>query len=341
MTEEESIVQDIKQLENHLFNVTDDTQFQSIARKIFTFQYKLNPVYNRYCEFLGKTPYNCRDLKDIPFLPIDFYKKHKVLTDGTDYEMLFESSGTTGMERSKHFLKRVDLYKKSFRKGYELFYGKPEDYCVLALLPGYLENKHSSLIHMAKGLMADSKCSESGFYLNDLDKLAEKLIYLNKKRKKVLLLGVSFALLDMAEKFPMELKNTIVMETGGMKGRRKEITREELHEALKKGFGVNEIHSEYGMAELLSQAYSKHDGIFQTPPWMKIFIRDAYDPYEVHKESEDNSVNGGINIVDLANLYSCSFIETKDIGKLYPNGTFEVVGRLDYSDIRGCNLMVI
>jgi hypothetical protein len=247
------------------------------------------------------------------------------------------------MEHSSHYIKKLELYRKSYENTFRLFYGSPEEYCIMGLLPGYWENKHSSLISMVKGLIEKSEHPFSGFYLDNLVDLKERLVELDRKGEQILLLGVSFALLDLVEYHPMQLKNTIVMETGGMKGRRKEITRDELHDRLRKGLGVKQVHSEYGMAELLSQAYSKGRGKFQTPPWMKIIIRDAYDPFELNasETGKRSAKSGGINVIDLANIYSCAFIETKDIGRQYPDGTFEVQGRFDYSDIRGCNLMVV
>jgi phenylacetate-coenzyme A ligase PaaK-like adenylate-forming protein len=341
MTHANAAESEFRRLEEKIFEIDNNDEFNSIAHHTFYLQYYHNPTFKAYCDYLGKNPQNCNDLKTLPFLPIDFFKSKEVLTGNSNYEIFFESSGTTGMKRSRHFLKKKKLYQESYNKGFNIFYGKPEEYCILALLPGYIENKHSSLITMVDGLIKQSNCPESGFYLSSFKELAERLSQLDKKGKKVLLLGVSFALLDMAEKYPLQLNNTIIMETGGMKGRRKEITREELHGRLKQAFNVEKIHSEYGMAELLSQAYSTGNGKFQTPPWMKVMARDAYDPFEILDGGEKEPLSGAINVIDLANLYSCSFIETKDIGKLYPDKTFEVLGRLDYSDIRGCNLMVM
>ncbi|HKL37267.1 MAG TPA: hypothetical protein VJ876_00130, partial [Bacteroidales bacterium] len=245
------------------------------------------------------------------------------------------SSGTTGMERSSHYIHRLDIYRTSLLRAFEQFYGPVRDYCLLALLPGYADNPDSSLILMVNELIREGAHPDSGFFLDDLDSLADKLRELEERGQKSLLLGVSFALLEMAERYHLPLKNTIVMETGGMKGRRAEITREELHHKLMSSFDLKSIHSEYGMAELLSQAYSNGGGQFRTPPWMRVWIRDYYDPFHWVPPGK----SGGINIIDLANLHSCPFIETKDIGKLHPNGSFEVLGRFDYSDIRGCNLL--
>lgn len=252
-------------------------------------------------------------------------------------QIIFTSSGTTGAKTSQHVVTDISLYEKSFLKAFEHFYGPVSHYCILALLPAYLEREGSSLVYMVDSLITKSRHSNSGFYLNNLDDLKKQLMLLQKKGQKTLLIGVSFALLDLAETMRFPLKNTIVMETGGMKGRRREMIRSELHQILKNAFGVEQIHSEYGMTELLSQGYSKGHGIFNCPPWMKVLIRDTEDPLSIQKSGK----NGGINIIDLANLNSCPFIATQDLGKVHPNGSFEVLGRFDHSDIRGCNLMVV
>ena len=270
-------------------------------------------------------------------MPISFFKTHKVTSTQKEPETIFTSSGTTQSTTSKHFVPDIELYEKSFLKAFELFYGMPKDFCILALLPSYLEREGSSLIYMVNSLIEKSGHPHSGFYLHNLEELHQKLKILESKGAKTLLIGVSFALLDLVEQFPSNLTNTTVMETGGMKGRRKELIREELHQILEKGLGVEHIHSEYGMTELLSQGYSKGNGIFETPPWMKIVTRDTEDPLSI----QPNGKTGGVNVIDLANLYSCSFIATQDLGKTHPNGTFEVLGRFDDSDIRGCNLMVL
>jgi len=259
-----------------------------------------------------------------------------VVSVTNELQIIFTSSGTTGTQVSKHFVPNLKLYEESFNRTFEQFYGPIEDYVVLGLLPSYLEREGSSLIYMVNHFIQNSKYPESGFYLNQWDKLAEKLNVLDQSGKKVLLIGVSFALLDLVENHQFSLKNTIIMETGGMKGRRKELIRTELHDQLKKGFGVSKIHSEYGMTELLSQAYSKGDGIFKCPSWMKVLIRDTEDPLTII-----NHQTGGINIIDLANIKSCSFIATQDLGKVNNDGSFEILGRFDSSDIRGCNLMVL
>ena len=320
-----------------IFNISSREEFQKVALQVFNHQFKNNKVYRSFCDLLYVHPSDITKIEDIPFLPIQFFKQRKVLSSLDEVDEVFTSSGTTGSITSKHFVTDIELYKKSYLKGFHHFYGNIEDYTVLALLPNYLERKGSSLVFMVDDLIKKSNKKESGFYLNNLDELAEKLINLNQKNQKTLLIGVSFALLDLIEKYQFNLSNTIVMETGGMKGRRKELIREELHHQLKIGFGVSEIHSEYGMTELLSQAYSKGNGIFETPPWMKVFTRDTEDALTVQSKGK----TGGINIIDLANYNSCSFIATQDLGKVHENETFEIIGRFDHSEIRGCNLMVL
>lgn len=324
-------------IKQHLFNIRSGSEFKQLALSAFLFQYQKNPVYRQYCELLDTTPADVKDINDIPFLPIEFFKRHKVLAGEDSWEKVFVSSGTTGMQPGSHYVKSLDLYRRSFLTTFSRFYGQIDDYCILALLPDYSEQEHSSLVFMARELINQTGHPDSRFYLHDYSALADKLSSLESRNQQVLLLGVSFALLELVEKYNFKLNNTIVMETGGMKGRREEITREELHRLLKEGFGVDRIHSEYGMAELLSQAYSRESGIFNAPPWMKILVRDLYDPFQFVKHGR----SGGINVIDLANIYSCPFIETKDVGKLNNNNSFEVLGRFDYSDIRGCNLMVM
>lgn len=324
-------------LEANLFNVQSEKDFERIALSIFHYQIHNNPVYNNYCTLLGVEPAKVKAIEHIPFLPVEFFRRHRVLCGNDRWQNLFISSGTTGMERSKHYVKRLDIYRKSFLQTFERFYGSLRDYCILAVLPGYGEQRHSSLIYMVHELMEQTGHPESGFYLHDYPALVDKLQRLMDRHQKILLFGASYALLDLVESCKLQLKNTTVMETGGMKGRREEITREKLHAILMKGFGVRRIHSEYGMTELLSQAYAKESGIFHTPPWMKVMIRDVYDPFQYVGAGK----SGGINVIDMANLYSCAFIETKDLGRLHDQGSFEVLGRFDYSDVRGCNLMVM
>lgn len=320
-----------------IFNITTEKAFITHALNVFKFQYENNNVYRSFCDLLYKNPSDVTALHQIPFLPIQFFKSHDVLSANTPTEITFSSSGTTGQITSKHHVTDLKVYEDSFKKGFSHFYGNVEDYTILALLPNYLEREGSSLVYMVDHLIKDSKQPKSGFYLNNLDELKDTLLQLENEGKKTLLIGVSFALLDLVERYQFNLKNTIIMETGGMKGKRKEIIREELHQLLKSGFGVDQIHSEYGMTELLSQAYSKGNGVFNCPPWMKILTRDTEDALTVF----DTKKTGGINVIDLANINSCAFIATQDLGKPLNNDSFEVIGRFDNSDIRGCNLMVL
>lgn len=320
-----------------VFDLTNPEQFKKIVLDIFRYQATENEVYRQYIKALKINVDNIKQLEQIPFLPIEFFKTHIIITD---YRLqiadckIFTSSGTTGSIQSKHYVNDIRIYEKSYRKGFEYFYGNIEEYCILALLPSYLEREGSSLIYMMDDLIKKSKHPESGFYLNNYDELLLKLKQL--QGQKILLLGVTYALLDLVEKKDLNLKNTIIMETGGMKGKREELVREELHERLCKGFGVDVIHSEYGMTELLSQAYSKGNGVFTCPPWMKILIRDTNDPFTILPDNK----TGGINVIDLANINSCSFIATQDLGRALSDNSFEVLGRFDNSDIRGCNLLV-
>ena len=304
--------------------------------KVFRFQYENNAVYQEFCDFLDTDVQKVKSLGQIPFLPIQFFKNQDVVSNADAVQETFTSSGTTGMITSKHLVTDISLYEQSYRIAFSEFYGNIEDYAVLALLPSYLERSGSSLIYMVKDLIQLSNNENSGFYLHNYDELITKLIELDNSGQNVILIGVTYALLDLVEKQKFQLKNTIIMETGGMKGKRKEMIREELHQILCNGFGVQNIHSEYGMTELLSQAYSLGKGIFECPSWMRILIRDTEDAMTY----VNNGKTGGINVIDLANINSCSFIATQDLGKKYPNNSFEVLGRFDNSDIRGCNLMV-
>ena len=322
---------------NSIFNIHSESDFKATALEVFNFQFEHNAVYRSFCDLLYKHPSDVKSVEEIPFLPIEFFKTHTVVSTNKPTEATFTSSGTIGSSLSKHHVCDLDVYKQSFRRGFESFFGSIEDFSVLALLPSYLEREGSSLVYMANDMIVQSKHPESGFYLHDLDALKNTLISLDAKGQKTLLIGVSYALLDLIEAYSFELKHTIVMETGGMKGQRKELVKSELHALLKQGFGVDTIHSEYGMTELLSQAYSKGDGIFETPPWMKVMTRDPEDALSIQPIGK----SGGINIIDLANINSCAFIATQDLGKLNPDGTFEILGRFDQSDIRGCNLMVL
>ena len=324
-------------IKDAIFNISNLEQFETLALQVFKYQFENNPVYRSYCDLLFRHPSDTKRIEDIPFLPIQFFKTHQVITGEKEPDIIFSSSGTTGSTTSKHYVQDLTLYEESFTKAFDLQYGQPTDYVILGLLPSYLERTGSSLIYMVNHFIKHSPHPESNFYLNNLDELYKTLRSLEAREKKTLLIGVSFALLDFVEQYQLKLKHTIVMETGGMKGRRTELVRTELHEQLCRGFGVDCIHSEYGMTELLSQAYSKGNGIFECPPWMKIIIRDTEDPLSMLPPNK----NGGINIIDLANLNSCAFISTQDLGKLHHNGHFEVIGRFDHSDVRGCNLMVM
>jgi phenylacetate-coenzyme A ligase PaaK-like adenylate-forming protein len=320
-----------------IFNISSEADFNKKALELFKFQFEENPVYRSFCDLLYKHPSDIKKLEDIPFLPIKFFKTHEVLSAKKEIQKTFTSSGTTGSMVSQHHVLDLNLYKRSFQNGFAHFYGNIEDYAVLALLPSYLEREGSSLVYMVEDIIQESKHPKSGFYLDDLYALKQTLLALEKSGQKTLLIGVSYALLDLIEFHQFELKHTIIMETGGMKGRRKELIKSELYSILKKGFGVNTIHSEYGMTELLSQAYSKGDGLFSSPPWMNVLIRDPEDALTILPKGK----SGGINIIDLANVHSCAFIATQDLGKIHENGTLEVLGRFDQSDIRGCNLMVL
>ena len=322
---------------DNIFNIASEAAFETIALQVFKFQFENNPVYRSFCDLLYKNPSDIKRVEDIPFLPISFFKSHEILSSSEEIQEIFTSSGTTGSTTSKHAVTDISIYEESFRKGFKHFYGDIEDYTILALLPNYLEREGSSLIYMVNDFIEKSKKPESGFYLNNLEALTSKLLQLEQQGEKVLLIGVSFALLDLVEKHRFQLKNTIIMETGGMKGRRKELIREELHAILEDGFGVSNIHSEYGMTELLSQGYSKGNGIFTCPNWMRILTRDTEDALSIQAPGK----TGGLNVIDLANINSCSFIATQDLGKLHSDGSFEIIGRFDHSDIRGCNLMVL
>ena len=314
----------------------DSEPFRSLALEIFRFQYDNNPIYRLYTDTLGIDPDAVRAITEIPFLPVSFFKTHAVKTTDFTPEAVFESSGTTGTRGSLHEVKDLELYQKSFTAGFELFYGPVKDWCIIGLLPAYLERSNSSLVVMVDALIRESGHPDSGFYLYEHAKLFELLGRLEATRQKTLVIGVTFALLDFAESYSLPLRHTIVMETGGMKGRRKEITRAELHDFLTARLGLSVIHAEYGATELLSQAYSDGNGLFTCPPWMQVLPRAEDDPLETRLQGE-----GILNIIDLANVYSCSFLATEDIGRIHPDGRFEVAGRVDNSDIRGCSLMVV
>ena len=326
-------------LEQQVFNIQDEKEFGAVALRIFQFQYVNNLLYRDYCDAVKKNPATVRRLGEIPFLPVSFFKTHRIETTAFDPELLFKSSGTTGGQTSTHFVKSAALYQRSFSRCFWEVFGDPGDYCILGLLPSYLERGNSSLVYMVEQLVRQSCHENSGFYLDEFNKLNEVLCHLESRNQKTLVFGVTFALLDFSGRYPQNLKSAMVVETGGMKGRREELTREELYTRLKKNFGLETIYSEYGMTELLSQAYAT-DGRFTPPPHMKIFLRDETDPFLVW-DPQDGIQTGAINVIDLANLYSCSFIGTDDLGKLYPDGSFEVLGRLDNADIRGCSQLVI
>ena len=306
--------------------------FEKRALRLFKEQSQKCLPYNQYLKLLKTDVESISSLAEIPFLPIQFFKTHSIIAKGKKPAIRFSSSGTTGMERSQHLVADLSLYEYSFRTAFELFYGDIEKYRFIALLPSYLEREGSSLIYMCEDLIKRSKHPQSGFYLNNLDELSEII----KEDKPTILLGVTYALLDLAKLGPFQLNNTIIMETGGMKGKRKEMLKDELHQTLSNAYGVDLIHSEYGMTELLSQAYSKGNGRFSTPHWMRVFCRDIEDPFSL----TNNGKTGGLNIIDLANIHSCAFIATQDLGRVYTDQTFEVLGRFEQSDIRGCNLLV-
>jgi phenylacetate-coenzyme A ligase PaaK-like adenylate-forming protein len=319
-------------------NIFENTNFEDLCFEVFHYQYFNCKVYRTFCNYFITSPDTVNNIIEIPFLPIEFFKNHKIVSNTNTIEKIFSSSGTTGQNVSKHYITDLELYKKNAEVIFEKLYGSIKDYCIIALLPSYLEREGSSLVYMVDHFINKSGHELSGFYLNNHRELYDRLIHLEKNKQKTLLIGVSFGLLDFIEKYNMTLNHTIVMETGGMKGRRKEMIREELHDRLKKGFGVNAIHSEYGMTELLSQAYSLGDEIYNLPESMQIFIRDPEDPLTIFSEY---GKTGGINVIDLANINSCSFIATQDLGKKINDKTVKILGRFDNSDIRGCNLLTL
>ena len=317
-----------------IFNIHSEQEFVKICLQIYELQMDNNPIYSAYSQIIlkGEIP---KKLEEIPFLPIEFFKTEQIICVTQKIEEIFLSSGTTG-NQSKHLVSDLSIYENSFQNAFQLFYGDITDYCILSLLPNYREREGSSLIYMVDDLIKRSKHPKSGFYLNNYKEVSETILELEKNGQKTLLIGVSYALLDLAKDYPMKLENTIIMETGGTKGKRKELLKEELHKLLKEAFSLDSIHSEYGMTELLSQSYSEGDNIFKTPPWKKVLIRDVNDPLTILGKNR----SGGINIIDLANIYSCPFIATQDLGRLHKDGSFSVLGRFDNSDVRGCNLLV-
>jgi hypothetical protein len=319
----------------NIFSINTAADFEQRCLDVFRFQAERCAIYKKYIALLGVMPSQICRVDDIPFLPIAFFKTQAVTSGEQPPQIIFTSSGTTGAQSSQHFVADVSLYEKSFTKSFTLFYGQPSDYVILALLPSYLERQGSSLVYMVEKLMAQSAQPDNGFYLHNFSELHNRLQRLQQQGKKTLLIGVSYALLDFVAQYPLHFPELTVMETGGMKGKREELPKQELHRVLCKGFGVAHIHSEYGMTELLSQAYSKGNGIFYAPPWMRVCIRDQRDPFA----RVPAGTLGGVNIIDLANVYSCAFIETQDLGKRYPDGSFEIAGRFAQSDVRGCNLL--
>lgn len=335
------------QWKDKVLTVTE-SGFENLALELFHFQYQNNLVYKHYTDAIRVNPASVKSISQIPFLPISFFKTHRVQCTVFEPDVVFESSGTTSSINSRHFVKETNLYEESFLRSFELFYGPVKDWCIIGLLPSYLERQNSSLVFMVNELIRLSGHKDSGFYLDEFEKLFSVLSELEAKQQKTLLIGVTFGLLDFGGIYSSKnekklLHHTIIMETGGMKGRRKEMVRQEVHAVLKQSFGVSLIHSEYGMTELLSQAYSRGNGIFKCPPWMKIVLRDEEDPFDIRvaRLQAMAPVTGAINIIDLANIWSCCFIATDDAGKLYPDGSFEVLGRMDNSDLRGCSLMAV
>ena len=320
-----------------IFNIKSDQDFTDIALDLFHYQFEQNVIYRDFVNTLSINPFTIKRFENIPFLPISFFKTQKILTGCQEHAMVFLSSGTSGMERSRHLITDVSVYKQSLIMGFEYFYGNPSGYKIFGLVPDPVLNPDSSLAFMVNLLMESAHPGEKYFFIDDFSSLNEKINFYGKRQKQIILIGLTSALMDFSEQFPSGLPDLIVMETGGMKGKRKELIREELHALLCEQFGVAEIHSEYGMTELLTQAYSKGNGLFSPPPWMKVLIRDTNDPLTLLKPGK----TGGINVIDLANFNSCPFIATQDLGKLHKNQQFEVLGRFDQSDIRGCNLMSI
>jgi len=321
---------------NKIFNLQNQN-FDKLALELYRFQSIENPLYNEYQKLLGIDYTKVTDISAIPYLPVGFFKTHKVLCKNCTDDMFFESSGTTGMQKSRHYIPDQDLYKLSINNGFKSFFGNSEEYVFVFLLPVYLENKFSSLLFMTNELTERSKYRQASFYLDNYEKLFFHLQTLVNKGEKIFLFGLTRALVDFFSQYKLDLKDAIIMETGGMKGQETELTRNELHEIIKKGSGVNCVCSEYGMTELLSQAYSLSNGIFKTVPWMKVTCRDIYDPLMSLQSGE----SGCLNIIDLANIFSCAFIATDDTGKTFNDGSFEVTGRLDNSELRGCNLMAV
>jgi hypothetical protein len=326
-----------RELTEEIFSVTDSQLFEAAALKIFRLQAAECPVYREYLKLLGSDAGSIGDIFSVPFMPVSFYRDHNVFTGDGSPERVFTSSGTAGMRRSHHSVRSLALYDQSLERTFRLFYGDPSGYAIMGLLPSYLEREGSSLIYMVNRLMTLSGNNSGGFFLDDHGALMKAVDTARLSGLRVLLIGVTFALLDMAEIHPADLSDAIIMETGGMKGRRREMIRDEVHEIIMEAFRVTSVHSEYGMTELLSQAYSSGEGLFRSPPWMKVLIRDSHDPM-THSDAAGTA--GGISVIDLANIWSCSFLATSDLGRMHEGGLFEVQGRFDESDLRGCNLLV-
>jgi phenylacetate-coenzyme A ligase PaaK-like adenylate-forming protein len=325
----------VKSFKAKLSGITEDT-FENAALELFLYQYYNNPLYREYTDHLKIKALNVDSIAEIPFLPIEFFKTHTIKSGTWQTQHVFESSGTTGAITSKHPIEDLDFYLKHSEIIFEQFYGSLTDYTFIALLPSYLERNNSSLVFMADHFVKQSKSEYSGFYLNNYSALIEKLQYLKNKKVKVIIIGVTFALLDLAEQFHEDLSEVIIIETGGMKGRRKELTQYEVHQAIKESFSVENVHTEYGMTELLSQAYSQKEGVLKFPDWCKVLIRDLNDPFDFSQKRK----TGAVNIIDLANVHSCAFIETKDIGEIINKKEFKILGRMDNSEVRGCNLLI-
>jgi len=325
-------------LRRQLFAIKNEADFLSASLSVFQYQYKHCLIYRKYVDMLGYDVNKIERLEQIPFLPIEFFKTHEVIAEGCVAQLKFRSSGTTSNQTSTHYIADKTLYEESFMKSFEHFVGKADEFAILGLLPSYLERTNSSIVYMVNELIKKSNNKDSGFYLHNLEEFAQKLQELSDKGQRTIVFGVGFALLDVAERYSFKLNDVLVFETGGMKNRKKEITRDELHRKISLGFGIDTVYSEYGMTELLSQAYSMNGKSFLSPSWMKIVLRDMQDPLSILPYTTNK--RGGINVVDLANLYSCSFIATQDVGKYCQDGGIEVLGRFDYSEVRGCNLLV-
>ena len=323
-------------IRERIFEIKAEIDFQELALEIYRYQFSENPTYRTWSNALNRNPSNVHALEDIPFLPIHFFKGHEVKSGSAEAELVFSSSGTTGALTSRHYIYDASLYRESILRGFKQAYGNPEAYCIIGLLPAYLERPGSSLVWMTELLIQESKHPDSGFYLYNLDELKDMLHKQEAGHQKIWLIGVSFALIDFSMAYPSVPTSIYVIETGGMKGRRREMIREELHAMIKSGWPLRRIDSEYGMTELLSQAWMLDEKHFNCPPWMKVLIRESDNPLAY----EANGKTGGINVIDLANLDSCAFIETADLGRIVPDKGFEVLGRFDHADVRGCNLMM-